>query len=346
MELSNHWHQLSHAWGGPPMRGMIKFAPEDFQVEEQLGFEPDGAGEHLWLFIEKIGLTTFDAQRVLARHFNVALRDTAFAGMKDRQAVTRQWFSLHVKKIQQNLIDEFSHAHLRIVHSVANSRKLRRGSHKSNHFRIVVRNLEGDKEKAQHCLQQINEGGVPNYFGAQRFGHADDNASKAMDWFQGKIKSPDRNDRSLLLSAARSFLFNAVLDERVKSACWNTCIDGDVMALAGSASVFTSSRASADELSKRLAEFDVHPTGPLWGRGALATSGDAARREQATVEQFSELAAGLETHGLVQERRPLRLQLKSLQTHFDGSTLQLEFALDRGTYATSVLRELITMETA
>ncbi len=345
MELSNSWHNLSYAWGGPALRGMIKLAPEDFQVEEQLGFEPDGAGEHLWLFIEKTGITTFEAQRILARHFNMALRDTAFSGMKDRQGVTKQWFSLHVKKTSQNLIDEFKHPHLQILRSVANSRKLRRGSHRSNHFRIVVRGLSGDMEQGKQRLRQIDEGGVPNYFGAQRFGNANDNASKAMNWFEGKIKLTDRNERSLLLSAARSFLFNAVLDERVKAGCWNTCVDGDVMALAGSASLFASSRALAAELSTRLAEFDIHPTGPLWGKGTLATSGDAARMEQRMVEKFSDLAAGLEKHGLVQERRPLRLQVKSLQTQFIGTHLQLEFGLDRGTYATSVLRELITMET-
>jgi tRNA pseudouridine13 synthase len=344
MELSNSWHHLSHAWGGPLLRGPFKLAPEDFQVEEHLGFEPDGAGEHLWLFIEKTGITTFEAQTLLARHFNVALRDTAFSGMKDRQGVTRQWFSLHVKRFTDAQVAQFQHAHLQILRSVANSRKLRRGSHRSNHFRITLRNISGDVEQSIDRLQQIDSGGVPNYFGSQRFGNADDNASKALSWFQGITRISDRNERSLLLSSARSFLFNAVLDARVKSACWSSCIDGDVMALAGSASVFASSRAGSEELARRLAEFDIHPTGPLWGTGILATSGEAARLEQRIVSGFPELAAGLETHGLEQERRPLRLRVNSLQTHFEDTSLQLEFSLDRGTYATSVLRELIVVE--
>lgn len=346
MELSNSWHKLSHAWGGPLLRGQFKLAPEDFQVEEQLGFEPDGAGEHLWLFIEKTGITTIEAQGLLARHFNVALRDTAFSGMKDRQGVTRQWFSLHVKSFTDDRIDQFQHPHLQILRSVANSRKLRRGSHKSNHFRIALRNISGDMELCTHRLQQIDTGGVPNYFGSQRFGRADDNASKALSWFQGTTRVSDRNERSLLLSSARSFLFNAVLDKRVTSGCWNTCIDGDVMALAGTASVFASSRATPEELARRLVEFDVHPTGPLWGKGPLATSGEAALLEQRIVSGFAELAAGLEVHGLEQERRPLRLRVNELQTHFEDTVLQLEFGLDRGTYATAVLRELFVLETA
>jgi tRNA pseudouridine13 synthase len=346
MELSNNWHKLSHAWGTPVLRGKFKLAPEDFKVEEQLGFEPDGAGEHLWLFIEKTGITTFEAQTLLARHFNIALRDTAFSGMKDRQGVTRQWFSLHVKRFMDNQVAQFEHPQLRILRSVANSRKLRRGSHKRNRFCIVLRNVAGHMEESKYRLQQINEGGVPNYFGSQRFGRADDNASKALGWFQGKTRIADRNERTLLLSAARSFLFNAVLDERVRTECWNTSIDGDVMALAGSASVFASGRASTEELSKRLADFDIHATGPLWGKGSLATTGAAAALEHTVVSKFHDLAAGLETHGLVQERRPLRLRVNELQSHFEDTILQLEFSLERGAYATSVLRELIDMETA
>jgi len=346
MELSNNWHKLSYAWGGPLLRGHFKLAPADFQVEEQLGFEPDGAGEHLWLFIEKSGITTFEAQTLLARHFSAALRDTAFSGMKDRQGVTRQWFSLHLKKFTDTQIAQFQHPQLRILRSVANSRKLRRGSHKSNQFCIMLRNISGDTDESKIRLDQIKKNGVPNYFGSQRFGNADDNASKALSWFQGKTRLSDRNERSLLLSSARSFLFNVLLDERVKSACWNTCIDGDVMALAGSASVFTSTRATTEELARRIAEFDIHPTGPLWGKGPLTTSGEAALLEQRIVSGFPELAAGLETHGLTQERRPLRLRVNELQTHFEDTALQLEFGLDRGTYATSVLRELIVLETA
>ena len=165
MELSNSWHKLSHAWGGPPLRGQFKLVPADFRVEEQLGFAPDGAGEHLWLFIEKIGITTFEAQELLARHFNVALRDTAFSGMKDRQGITRQWFSLHLRDFTEDQIRQFQHPHLQILQSSANSRKLRRGAHKSNHFRIILRNLAGDMDESKHRVQQINEGGVPNYFG-------------------------------------------------------------------------------------------------------------------------------------------------------------------------------------
>ncbi|MEY4640271.1 MAG: hypothetical protein RLZZ227_265 [Pseudomonadota bacterium] len=336
------WKALERAFGEPALRVAFKQQLADFRVEEQLGFEGDGTGEHLLLFIEKTGLTTFDAQDILARHFRVPLRDTAFAGMKDKMGITRQWFSVpHGDRTDTSA--PVDHPQLRVLHSMRNSRKLRRGSHRANDFHIVLRNPVGDLDSLLQRADLIGERGVPNYFGAQRFGRNENNVPDALAWFRGEA-TPLRQQRSLLLSATRSYLFNVLLSQRVKQGSWNAWVAGDVMQLAGSASSFACSRATPEDLQRRLAEFDIHATGPLWGQGEPAVTEDALALERDLADQYPELCAGLVMHGLEQERRPLRAQVKNLQVRIDGDEVIVEFSLARGTYATSVLRELVYLE--
>jgi tRNA pseudouridine13 synthase len=339
-----NWDALAHAYGTPVLRAAFKQQVEDFHVEELLGFEPDGAGEHLLLSIEKAGLTTFDAQAILARHFHVPVRDTAFAGMKDKQGVTRQWFSVPMRK-DTPAAEDLQHAQLRVLRSARNSRKLRRGSHQGNRFRIMLRNALGDEDAVLGRVREIATRGVPNYFGAQRFGHGEGNVPAALAWFRGE-HAPARPQRSLLLSAARSYLFNAQLSRRVREGSWDQWIAGDIIALAGSASTFACAKATPDELRRRLMEMDLHATGPLWGRGAPPVTDAALQQETSLAEQFPELCAGLAAHGLEQERRPLRTAVADLQARFEGGNLILEFNLGRGAYATSMLRELVYLENA
>lgn len=336
------WKTLHHAWGSPLLTATFKGQPEDFYVEEELGFEPDGAGEHLFLNIEKRGLSTFEAQSLLARHFRVPAKDIAYAGMKDKQGITRQWFSVHVRK-EATPDTDLQHPQLRILRAERNSRKLRRGTHSGNRFRIVLRNPVGDRDACLARLQTVAAGGVPNYFGGQRFGRREDNTERALQWFRGET-SPGRQERSLILSAARSYLFNAVLAERVGGGNWNSSLEGDVMALAGTGSTFAAERATAEELETRLQTLDIHPTGPMWGRGLPAAKGAALVLETRIISQYPELSAGLEAQGLVQERRPLRLVVANLQGSFSADALIIEFSLGRGAYATAVLREVVTTE--
>lgn len=338
------WDTLPRAFGSAVMHAAFKQQAEDFRVDEVLGFEPDGAGEHLLIHVEKAGLTTFEAQALLARHCNVPLRDTAFSGMKDKQGITRQWFSVPARK-GAAAAEQLQHPQLRVLRSMPNSRKLRRGAHKANRFRVVLREPQGDRDALRERVHMIASRGVPNYFGAQRFGRGEANVPAALAWFRGDTE-PARPQRSMLLSAARSYLFNAHLALRVRERTWDGWIDGDVMALAGSASTFASGRASADELARRLAHFDVHATGPLWGKGPPPVNGAALLQESLLPEQFPELCRGLVAQGLEQERRPLRAQVTALQAHFEDAALVLEFELARGAYATSVLRELMHLEAA
>ena len=220
------------------------------------------------------------------------------------------------------------------------SRKLPRGALAGNRFRLVLRGVDGDRTAISMRLQQIAAQGVPNYFGEQRFGHGGGNVAKAVAMFAGgRVR---REERSLLLSAARSELFNRVLDTRVGEATWNAALDGEVWMLDGSRSVF-GPEPMTDALQARLEHFDIHPSGPLWGEGALRSTGAALACELRALEgdTASRLRTGLEDARLKQERRGLRLKPDALEWEWLGDdALVLAFGLPPGCYATTVLREL------
>ncbi|MES2604401.1 MAG: tRNA pseudouridine(13) synthase TruD, partial [Pseudomonadota bacterium] len=269
------------------------------------------------------------------------------AGMKDKQGITRQWFSVHngLKQPVREL-GELPPG-VRVLQRLRNQRKLQRGSHSGNCFRIRLRScsvLVGS-ENWQQRVQQIAAVGVPNYFGPQRFGRQGDNVQQVANWFADESRAPrSRNQRSLLLSSARSFIFNAVLSERVAQQSWNRALPGEELALSGSTRTFAGTTATAAELQQRLDEFDIHPTGPLWGKGANKTSAQVAELEAGIAARYPQLTEGLHRHGLSQERRPLRLQVCDLQSELETDVLNLHFRLARGAYATAVLRELVNTE--
>lgn len=350
------WQQAGAAWahahGGPVLQGRFKQDAEDFQVDEELGFQPDGEGEHEFLYVEKTGLTTSQVQHALAQHYRLPVREVSYAGMKDRQGITRQWFSLRTGLRPQAANGPELAPVIRVLDRQRNRRKLQRGSHRANRFRIVLRNCRvlAGQASWQTRLQQIATQGVPDYFGPQRFGRDYGNLVQAETWFSTQTPPASRDLRSIVLSAARSFLFNEVLSRRVQQGSWNRALPGEVMALSGSTRSFAADRASAEELQQRLASFDIHPSGPLYGGGTNAAGAEVAALETAVFERYPLFTRGLQQAGLQQERRPLRLQVSELEydTHpaAHGEVLTLRFRLERGGYATAVLRELIQLEGA
>lgn len=294
------------------------------------------------LFIEKTQKSTDDIARLLSRHFNVTPTDVSYAGIKDVQGIARQWFSVWLPGVSDVTEDTFGGEGFRVIEHTRNSKKLRRGAIQYNHFDIIVRHLDGDLGLLEQRLQQVCELGVPNYFGPQRFGRRLDNVQRAVDWFERKERIKSRFLRSLLLSAARSFLFNLVLAERIEKNQWNQALAGDVMMLDGSHSVFDCPEVG-DDLQQRVVENDVHPTGPLWGSGSLRTTGYVAELELAIANAYPTVVGGLLDNGLKQERRALRIRPASLRWEFSTrDSLRMEFELPAGAYATSVLREIVT----
>ena len=329
---------LPYAWGGPPLRGTLRAAPEDFFVDECLGFEPDGAGEHVFVHIEKRGANTDWIARELAKFAGVPPMNVSYSGIKDRHAVTRQTFSVHLPGKAEPDWTAFDSDERRVMSAQRHSRKLKRGTHKANAFRIVLRDVAGDRERAEAIVREIVARGVPNYFGEQRFGRDAANVERAIAMFAGK--RVQRHERSMLLSAARSELFNRVLAERVARGNWNTSVEGDVWMLRGTHSIFGPEPVT-DELARRCAEGDIQPTGPLWGEGDLRTIGEAASIERAIAASESALTTGLETAGLRQERRSLVLMPENLATEWlADDVMAISFVLDAGAYATVVVREI------
>jgi tRNA pseudouridine13 synthase len=332
--------ELARAHGAPVLSARMRTAPEDFRVDELTSFEPSGAGEHLLLTVEKRGMNTAFAAKRIAQWAGVDESAIGYAGLKDRHAITRQRFSVWLpKKIMPDLA-ALQADDLRVLDHAWHARKLPRGALAGNRFVLVLREMAGERDAIEARLAAIATRGVPNHFGEQRFGRGGGNVQQALAMFAGRRVK--REERALLLSAARSALFNRVLDARVVAGTWGAALDGEVWMLDGSRSVF-GPEPFGQALQARLDAFDIHPTGPLWGAGELR-SVDAARAAELDALQGDtamRLRNGLERAGLKQERRALRLRPEALAWHWrDDAGLELCFALPPGCYATTVLREL------
>jgi tRNA pseudouridine13 synthase len=334
------------AWslGRPVASGTIRTEPKDFQVEELPLIEPDGAGNHLWLEVRKRGANTNWVAGQLARAAGVKRRDVGFAGMKDRHGVTSQWFSIGMQEAADDDWNSWAIEGVEIRQALRHGRKLRRGALAGNRFRIVVRQLAGDTDDLLGRIEQVNLAGVPNYFGPQRFGHGGRNVQRAREWLAGRGRIP-RNMRSIYLSAARSFLFNRVLSARVERGDWNRLLDGEVALLDGSRSTFACTLPDG-VLERRCAEFDIHPTGPLPGSGDGDVARKAAALEQTLLEDEMPLVESLAAAGVEAARRSLRLKPCRLECELDDDSLVLSFDLPPGGYATSLLRELVSVQDA
>lgn len=331
---------LPLAFGAPLLTAAIRSVPEDFQVDELPAFEATGEGEHLLLDVRKRGANTVAIAKRLAQWAGVPEMGVSYAGQKDRHAVTTQRFSVHLPKRVAPDLALLESEEMQVIASTWHNRKLQRGALAGNRFKLVLRDVQGEREAIAERLQTIAARGLPNWFGEQRFGRDGGNVPAALQMFTGRRVRKDQ--RSMLLSAARSALFNRVLAARVEQGCWDVPLDGEVWMLDGSRSVFGPEPMN-DVLAERLARFDIHPSAPLWGVGELRST-DAAREleEQAlSDEQAIALRAGLEQAELKQERRSLRLRPALMQhAWLDAQTLEITFALPPGCYATAVLHEL------
>jgi tRNA pseudouridine13 synthase len=325
----------ARAFGNPVVQGHIRQSASDFEVTEELDHDLSGDGEHDYLWLEKRDANTNWVAGKLARHAGIRELDVGFAGMKDRHAVTRQWFSVRRPSAAGTDWDTFDLPGIRILEKARHARKLKRGTLRGNRFRIAIRDVDAGAEAIRERLELIKKAGVPNYFGEQRFGRDGNNLRLASDLFAGRHLP--RNKRSIALSAARSFLFNHILQQRVIDGSWNRLVAGECACLDGSNSIFVIDNLDL-ELQKRCEEMDIHPGGTLWGSGASPCSGDVLSLEQSVVAPFAEFRKGLESH-MDQSRRALRLAVRDLQWEKEAQTIWLEFSLTSGGFATAVLRE-------
>ena len=336
------------AHGPAPVTGRIRLEPEDFRVEEILGFDPDGIGSHALLQVEKTSANSAWVAGQLARSLSIRRRDVGFAGQKDRNAVTVQWFSVPLGA--QCPVESLAEIHgpgYRVLTAVRHGRKLRPGSHRANRFHIRVREVSGDKDQFEVRMRIIADEGVPNYYGPQRFGRRWANLHRARDWARTGREPDQRGNRGFALSAARSWLFNLVLAARVETGSWQRILPGEAVILDGSNSFFGAPDDQPEPgLVERCRRLDVHPSGPLWGRGEPPVTGSARELECRAVSGESELCGLLAAQGLKQERRSLRLPVRGLDWQFEENDIQLVFELPRGTFATAVLHEIVETDPA
>ncbi|MGD9889425.1 MAG: tRNA pseudouridine(13) synthase TruD [Halothiobacillaceae bacterium] len=332
---------LPYAYGASAVHGVLRTSPEDFVVDEMLGFVPDGRGEHVWLAVRKRGENTAWVAKQLARLAGCSERDVGYSGLKDRHAVTTQWFSLPAPRRAVNWVELGQKSAAEILLMTRHTRKLRRGTHRGNRFLLTVRGLEGDLSGIHARLERIAQIGVPNWFAEQRFGHDGGNLDAVRAWFAGG-KAPQRGQQGMLLSTARSELFNAILAQRIEDGTWQQPLAGEPLMLDGRHSFFIAEPNDA-ALAERMAAGDVHTSGALWGKEGTQAQTDCAALEHAVIAKDALLAEGLVREGLDAARRPLRVIPRELHWRLDEANrvLSVGFVLPAGSYATAVMREVV-----
>ena len=334
---------LPYAHGAPAVHGVLRSQPEDFMVDEMLGFVPDGRGEHVWLAVRKREENTAWVAKQLSRLAGCSERDVGYSGLKDRHAVTTQWFSLPTPRRAVDWVELGRKTAAEIIVITRHGRKLRRGTHRGNRFLLTVRELEGDLTGLNARLEHIAQLGVPNWFAEQRFGHDGGNLDAVRAWFAGG-KAPQRGQQGMLLSTARSELFNAILARRIEDGTWLTPMHGEALMLDGRHSFFIA-EAGDEALAERLVNGDVHTSGALWGKDGTQAQGECAELEQAVMAADALLAEGLVREGLEAARRPLRVIPKDMHWRLDEANrvLSVGFVLPAGSYATALMREILSV---
>ncbi len=337
MDMQN----LTWLHGKPQGNGVIKASPEDFVVIEDLGFGPDGDGEHLLLRILKSGCNTRFVADALAKFLKVHAREVSFAGQKDKHAVTEQWFCVRLPGKEMPDMSAFTLEGCQVLEFARHRRKLRLGALKGNRFTLVLREVS-DRHEMEQRLQAVVEQGVPNYFGSQRFGIGGNNLHQAKRWAESNAPLRDRNKRSFWLSAARSALFNQIVSQRLKKTDFNQVVDGDALQLAGRGSWFVATPEELPGLQQRVNDGELLITASLPGDGEWGTQNAALAFEQQSVAEEEILLGLLKRERVEAARRAMLVQPKGLSWNWwDDVTVELNFWVPAGSFATSVVRELM-----
>jgi tRNA pseudouridine13 synthase len=337
--------RLAHVYPVLGITATLKSTPEDFIVDEELPFDLTGQGEHAWLHVRKRNNNTDWVAARIAEFAGVKKYAVGYAGLKDRNAVTSQWFSVYLPGRDDINWDGFHCEGVELIAATRHQRKLQRGALKRNRFTIRLRDIEpGDAAAVDRLIDRcdlIRREGVPNYFGEQRFGHGMNNLAEAERMFGQPRKRLPRHKRSLLLSAARSWIFNQIVSRRVEAGTWNRRINGDVFMLDGRSACFRDD-ASA-ELEQRLVQGEIHPSAILWGDGENMSSAECETLEFEVADRYPVFKQGLRDARVDQQRRATRLLVKDIECQQENASLVLKFSLQAGSYATMVLRELVSL---
>lgn len=324
----------------PAISGRLKDSPEDFVVEELPAYAPTGSGEHLYLWIEKRDINTPDAARALASVLGTNPEEAGWAGLKDRRAVTRQWLSFHCTATPRAA--ELSLEKVRVLEVSRHVNKLRSGHLRGNRFSLRLADVpEGDEQHAARCLALLNQRGLPNFYGAQRFGHGGKNLNSAYDFIVGTGRPPQKPFlRKLFMSALQAGLFNAWLTARIEQGLFDRVLEGDVLRKEESGGLFVSSEPALDQ--ERYERWEISTTGPMFGSRMKAPAAAALALEDSILERFGVTPAQLARAAKYGEgtRRVARVRPDGASVVRTGSDLELTFSLPKGSYATVLVEEL------
>ena len=324
----------------PKQTALLKAECADFVVKEQLGYDMSGDGEFVAVKVRKTDCNTLFVGEQLAKFAGISARNMSYAGLKDRKAVTEQWFSLQMPGQPTPDFNQFSLEGVEILDVTRHQRKIRIGSLQGNHFEILLRNAE-ETDELKVRLDFLAKNGFPNYFTEQRFGRDGNNLTQALRWANGEIKVKDRNKRSFYLSAARSEMFNLIVSKRMELNLAQQILVGDVLQLNGSHSWFEVDESEdLAQLQQRLAQQDVLLTAPLIGEEEKS----AVDFENEIFAQHQALFALMRQERMKAARRPILMHPQHFQWQFEPNGLRLQFDLLAGSYATALIRELVNIE--
>ena len=338
----------------PGIAGTLKSQPEDFEVEEIPAYSPSGDGEHLFLWIEKRGVSADELTRHLSCKLDISPSELGIAGLKDKQAVTRQFVS--VPRRIESLLPSLNTDKIRLLNSTPHRNKLRTGHLHGNRFRVLVRDVvETDAlAKATAIAERVRLSGLPNYFGSQRFGNNGSTLQLGLSLLSetGASSEPSRKARDrqrsgrrflhrLALSAAQSWLFNQVLAERLRDGLLDRVLLGDVMQVCATGGLFV-----VLDLAAEQSRFDAHETvttGPMFGPKMKPTTDEPATREQRVLDAAQLSPDAFRRYGHLTDgtRRPLLVRPDDLRISAVPDGLLFEFALPSGCYATVLLHEFM-----
>lgn len=336
-------NELPRLHHGARPRAEFKQTPKDFQVIEQLEVTDDGEGEHQWLWVRKEGANTNFCAEKIARFAGVSPKNVSYSGLKDRQAVTWQWFSIQLPGKETLNWDELNDKEMSVERVIRRTKKLKTGFHRGNRFVIRLADVSS-REDLETLWEKVSEQGVINYFGEQRFGRSGDNVAQAERWLMAERPARiSKNKRSLYLSSLRSYLFNQIVAERIRQFGIDGRLAGDCVMLEGSKSVFTVEQWD-DELSQRLLTNNIYLTAPLAGStNKSLVQGEAEEFELSCLQPYESWLQAFKKLRVDAARRALLLRVEAPEINWHGDDAEIRFTLPPGAYATTVLNEIVDL---
>lgn len=327
---------LAYLQTPPKQTALLKVQAADFIVKEQLGYDLTGQGEFVAINVRKIHCNTLFVGEKLAQFAGISPRQMSYAGLKDRHAITEQWFCLHLPKHTPDF-SQFQLEGVEVLDVTRHQRKIRIGSLAGNEFEILLRDVN-ETDELTTALNNIKQQGVPNYFMAQRFGRDGNNLTQALRWANGEIQVKDRKKRGFYLSAARSEIFNLIVSARLEQGLIHQVTVGDIVQLQGSQSWFqVDENENLEALQVRLKNQDISLTAALMGEQNLPTN----HVENELLDQHHQLVKLMQQEQVKADRRAMLVIPKDFQWQFEAEGLRLTFSLPSGSYATAVVRELV-----